>query len=147
MFNLVWDLFFEEFVLIIYWCESNILHSNPFIVRLILQIILNTDEKKYGGRDIISSEQYLKRSIRKRLAFSFLFTLFLCLSFVCAQYISVCCHFVHSPCTTIAESMVSRTAYKCYYLVELLRSVIYVYVYITILVMGICVVLGAKFYL
>ncbi|KMT12761.1 hypothetical protein BVRB_4g088550 [Beta vulgaris subsp. vulgaris] len=31
------------------------------------QIILNTDEKKYGGRDIISSEQYLKRSIRKRI--------------------------------------------------------------------------------
>ncbi|KAL2944699.1 1 4-alpha-glucan-branching enzyme 3 chloroplastic/amyloplastic, partial [Bienertia sinuspersici] len=30
------------------------------------QIILNTDEKKYGGRGILKSEQYLQRSIRKR---------------------------------------------------------------------------------
>uniref|UniRef100_A0A803LY39 Glycosyl hydrolase family 13 catalytic domain-containing protein n=1 Tax=Chenopodium quinoa TaxID=63459 RepID=A0A803LY39_CHEQI len=30
-------------------------------------IVLNTDEKKYGGRDIVNREQYLQRSIRKRI--------------------------------------------------------------------------------
>ncbi|MBA0693265.1 hypothetical protein Goari_010759 [Gossypium aridum] len=35
--------------------------------RTVLQVILNTDERRYGGQGIVKEEQYLQRTISKRV--------------------------------------------------------------------------------
>ena len=83
-----------------------------------LQIVMNTDEKKYGGQGMINGDQYVQKTIRKR--FVFIYFLSLCLWHIFSFLFLFFCELNYPRC---ADVMVCRTVYKCLFLVEVHRFV------------------------